>query len=196
MIPMGSRVWFLQSNPKQYDIDAALKTLDRIWWRVPQYTNEIHSGDVAVLWRSGKEAGIVGIGRIVSEPQQHQPHATEEPFVLVDEEGAGDATRALIRVQTVPFIAKEQLRAITEFKQHQIVVAPMGTVFPVSDIEWTALSKFLPQPPEVIEDAGGALPAVFAWRQRAKGVLPMPGGYNAGGRQSRLDHGGEIATRR
>jgi predicted RNA-binding protein with PUA-like domain len=175
---MGSRVWFLQSNPKHYDIDAALNTLDRIWWRVPQYTNEIHSGDVAVLWRSGKEAGIVGIGRIVSEPQRHQPHATEEPFVLADEEGAGDATRALIRVQAVPFIAKEKLRAITEFQQHQIVVAPMGTVFPVSDTEWTALSKFLPQPPEVMEEAGGALPAAFAWSQRAKGVLQMPGGYD------------------
>ena len=55
----------LQANPKQYDIDAALGALDRIWWRVPQYTNEIRTGDVAVLWRSGKKAGIIGLGRVI-----------------------------------------------------------------------------------------------------------------------------------
>jgi predicted RNA-binding protein with PUA-like domain len=174
---MEIRVWFFQSNPKHYDIDAALSTLDRIWWRVPQYTNEIHVGDVAVLWRSGKKAGIIGLGRVVSEPQRHPAETAEKPFVLADEEGAEDVTRALIRVQPVPFITKEQVLAITELRQHQMVVAPMGTVFPVSDTEWTALSKFLPQPPEVVEAAGSALPPGFAWSQRAKGVLQMPGGY-------------------
>lgn len=108
---MEMRVWFLQSNPAHYDIDTALSVLDRIWWRVPQYTNEIHTDDVAVLWRSGKNAGIVGIGRIIADPQQHPADAAEEPFVLTEEEGAEDATRALIRVQAVHFIAKDKVRA-------------------------------------------------------------------------------------
>ena len=78
MIFMETRVWFFQSNPSHYDIDTALSVLDRIWWRVPQYTNEIHTGDVAVLWRSGKKAGIVGIGRVIADPQQHPADAAEK----------------------------------------------------------------------------------------------------------------------
>jgi hypothetical protein len=178
MIFMETRVWFFQANPTHYDIDAALGTLGRIWWRVPQYTNEIRVGDVAVLWRSGKKAGIVGLGRVVADPQLHSIDAAEKLFALIDEESAEDVTRALIRVQAVPFIAKEQVRAMADFRQHQIVVAPMGTVFPISGTQWTALGKLLPEPPEVVEGAGSALPPEFAWSQRSKGVLQMPGGYS------------------
>jgi EVE domain len=173
-----TRAWFFQSNPAHYDIDAALGVLDRIWWRVPQYTNEIHAGDVAVLWRSGKKAGIVGIGRVIADPQQHPADTAEKPFVLADEEGAEDTTRALIRLKAVPFIAKDQIRAIAALRQHQMVIAPMGTVFPISSGEWAALEELLPRPPEVVEGAGSALPPGFAWSQRAKGVLQMPGGYS------------------
>jgi hypothetical protein len=175
---MESRAWFFQANPKYYDIDAALSTLDRIWWRAPQYTNEIHVGDVVALWRSGKNAGIVGLGRVVAEPQWHAMGETEKPFVLSDEEGADDVTCALIRVEAIPFVAKEKVQAVAGFQKHQIVVAPMGTVFPISAAEWEALSGFLPQPPEVAEEARSALPPGFAWSQRTKGVLQMPGGYS------------------
>ena len=173
-----TRAWFFQSNPAHYDIDAALSVLDSIWWRVPQYTNEIHTGDVAVLWRSGKKAGIVGIGRVIADPQQHPADTAEKPFVLTDEEGVQDTTRALIRLQAVPFIAKDQVRAIAALRQHQIVIAPMGTAFPISSGEWAALEELLPHPPEAVEGAGSALPPGFAWSQRAKGVLQMPGGYS------------------
>lgn len=175
---METQAWFFQSNPMHYDINAALGTLDRIWWRVPQHTSSIHIGDVVVLWRSGKEAGIIGVGRVITEPQQHPIDAAEKSLVLTDDEGAEGVTRTLIRIQPVPFITKEQVRAIPELQQHQVVVAPMGTVFPLSATEWAALSKFLPQPPKVVEGVGSALPPGFAWPQRAKGVLQMPGGYN------------------
>jgi predicted RNA-binding protein with PUA-like domain len=173
-----ARVWFLQANPKHYDIDAALGALDRIWWRVPQYTGEIHIGDVAVVWRSGKDAGIVGIGRVASEPQLRQSDSAERPFAFTTDEEIGDTTRVLVRVIPVPPIPKEKVRAIPALQQHQIVVAPMGTVFPLSADEWAALRPLLPAAPEMLEGEASALPPAFAWSQRAKGVLPMPGGYN------------------
>jgi hypothetical protein len=172
------RVWFLQANPKQYDIDSALGFLDRIWWRVPQYTSEIHVGDVVVLWRSGAEAGIVGVGRVVAEPRLQAMEPAEKQFVLSEEESSDDATRALLHLRSTPFVGKDQVRAIPQFHEHQMVRAPMGTVFAVSDAQWAALSAMLPAPPEPMEDPGGALPPAFGWPQRAKGVLPMPGGYN------------------
>ncbi|GAB3864424.1 hypothetical protein GCM10029963_74810 [Micromonospora andamanensis] len=172
------RVWFFQSNPRLYDIDAALAALDRIWWRVPQYTGEVHVGDVAVLWRSGKDAGIVGLGRVVADPRLRPMDPAEKSFVLAQEEGADNVTRALLRVQAVPFVAKERVRAIAGFQQHPLLVAPRGTVFPVEKDDWRALSELLPDPPGLVPAEKGALPAAFAWPQRAKGVLPMPGGYN------------------
>lgn len=178
MIFVDGRVWFLQANPAQYDIDSALRALDRIWWRVPQHTSEIGTGDIAVLWRSGRVAGIVGIGRVCSDPGQHQSDSAERSFILAEEEAAADVTRVLVRVKPVPFVSKEQVRAIVEMERHQIIVAPMGTVFPASAVEWVALGSLLPDPPELAADTGTALPAVFAWSQRSKGVLPMPGGYN------------------
>jgi predicted RNA-binding protein with PUA-like domain len=171
------RVWFFQSNPKYYDVDAALASVDRIWWRVPQYTGEIRSGDVVALWRSGKNAGIVGLGRVVAEPQLRAMDPAEKSFVLADEEAADNVTRALVRVTAVPFVTKERVRAVAKLQHHQVVVAPMGTVFPVSTDEWAALSPLLPAPPGPVAAEKSALPPVFAWPQRAKGVLPMPGGY-------------------
>jgi hypothetical protein len=168
----------LAANPAQYDIDAALIALDRIWWRVPQHTSEIHVGDVAILWRSGRQAGVVGLGRVCSDPALHQGDPAERSFVLAEEEAAADATRALVRARSVPFVSKDQVRALPDLERHQIVLAPMGTVFAVSEVEWAALQSLLPEPPELLAESGTALPAIFAWPQRAKGVLPMPGGYN------------------
>lgn len=173
-----ARVWFFQSNPKLYDLGRALTALDRIWWRVPKYTGEVHAGDIVVLWRSGKDAGIVGLGRVVAEPQLRPMDSGEKTFVLAPEEGADNVTRALVRVTAVPFFPKARVQAVAELRDHQVVVAPRGTVFPVSPDEWAALSAFLPTPPNVTAAEGSALPPTFAWPQRAKGVLPMPGGYS------------------
>jgi 5-methylcytosine-specific restriction enzyme B len=64
-----SRAWFFQANPKLYDIDGALAGLDHIWWRVPQYASQLRVGDVALIWRSGADAGVVRVGRVTTEPQ-------------------------------------------------------------------------------------------------------------------------------
>ena len=130
------------------------------------------------LWRSGPDAGIVGVGRVLSEPQLHPTlDVAEQRFVLSEEEGTSEATRVLVHVRPCAFVAKDDLRTIPELQGHQIITAPMGTVFPISDLGWDALRRVLPPVPEVLAEPRGALPQVFAWAQRAKGVLPMPGGY-------------------
>jgi hypothetical protein len=53
----------LQTNPKLYDIDGALRAREIIYWRIPQHTGEVEASDRALIWRSGKEAGFVGWGR-------------------------------------------------------------------------------------------------------------------------------------
>ena len=173
-----TNAWFLQANPSQYDIDSALIELKEIWWRVPQHTSEIHVGDEVAIWRSGKEAGIVGVGRIASEPQLHQDPSGNQTYALATDDLEGVTTRALVVVKKAPFVSKEQLREMPILRDHQIIRAPMGTVFPISSDEWLGLSELLPAPPDAAEVAAMALPLAFAWHQRSKGVLPMPGGYD------------------
>ncbi len=191
-----SRAWIFQANPQQYNIDRALETLDRIWWRVPQHTHEIHIGDVAVLWRSGRAAGIIGVGRIASEPQHRKTEDLEREFghspsrirsssqtshlenkQLASDEGE-DSTRALVLVRQTRFLPKDQLKNMPAFREHQIIRAPLGTVFPLSDPQWETLEDYVEAPPDLIDEPGNPLPLVFAWGQRAKASQSLPGGHD------------------
>ena len=173
-----SRAWFLQANPKMYDIDGALAALEQIWWRVPQYTSEVHVGDVVVLWRSGPNAGVVGVGRVVGEPQLLAEPEPDEAAFMLDAADWGATTQARIRVRATPFVTKERVAALSSFEEHPIVVAPMGTVFAIEEHAWTELARLVAEPPPAEGAAAIDLPRAFHWRERAKGVLPMPGGYD------------------
>jgi predicted RNA-binding protein with PUA-like domain len=173
-----SRVWILQANPKQFDIDAALSALGEIWWRVPQYTADVHANDIAVMWRSGKESGIVGVGRIVTDPQQRAFDPAELSFLRNPEESVDDATRVLVRFRRCDLIPKDVVKALDGLSDHPIVVAPMGTVFPLTEVQWAALEPLLPTIFAATSEALPELPPSFAWAQRTKGVAPMPGGYS------------------
>ena len=66
-----SRAWILQANPKLYDIDAALQARPVIYWRTPQYTDQVKEGDRVLIWRAGKEAGFVGWGIVRADPRRY-----------------------------------------------------------------------------------------------------------------------------
>lgn len=172
-----ARAWIFQANPDLYDIDRALERLDTIRWRVPQYTSEIRPGDVAALWRSGAESGIIGVARVMGAPTQSAKDEQEDPFALT-EDAPDVTTRVELRVGPAPYVSKEQVAGVPEMQGHQILVAPMGTVFPLSDAQWGALAPLVPDPPVGDDRAAGMLPTIFAWEQRSKSVNPLPGGVD------------------
>ncbi len=133
----------------------------------------LSSCGAAVRMPESSESGELGLSRSCIQRLMW----AEQRFVLSEEEGTSEATRVLVHVRPCAFVAKDDLRTIPELQGHQIITAPMGTVFPISDLGWDALRRVLPPVPEVLAEPRGALPQVFAWAQRAKGVLPMPGGY-------------------
>jgi hypothetical protein len=174
--------WILQANPDRYDVESAMQTLPVIHWRVPQHTSEIHPGDRLVIWRSGAEAGIVARGIVQSPPAQMSGAAYEGEFSVDNEDET--TTRTRITLQAVPFVPKDSVAALEEMREHQIITAPMGTVFPLTPAQWDALETLLPDehPPsnraelgeQSSADATG-LPAPFAWDDRYKSVTPLPG---------------------
>lgn len=170
--------WIFQANPKAYDIDAALGELTEIWWRAPQYTAELRPGEPAAIWRSGKEAAVVAVGRLASEPQHVRMSPNERRFIRGESEDHDDATRVLIRVRRCDAVPKDAVAALPQFADHAIIRAPMGTVFAVSDAQWSVLANLLPSPPSVEDGELGRVPEVFSWAQRTKSVHPLPGGYD------------------
>lgn len=173
--------WIFQANPKHYDIVGALEQLDEIAWRVPQYTGDIRIDDGVFLWRSGKEASIVGVGTVATAPAIRATLERERPFVLdVASEGGAD-TRVVVRVAPIRPISKAEVKAIPEMARHQICVAPMGTVFPLDEDQRSALRKRADATFPHAPSAGGeerALPSPFSWGDRLKDVYPLPGGYD------------------
>jgi hypothetical protein len=51
-----ARTWILQTNPKLYDIDAALQERTVIYWRIAQHFEHVKEGDRALIWRAGRGA--------------------------------------------------------------------------------------------------------------------------------------------
>lgn len=170
--------WIFQANPKAYDIDAAVDALSEIWWRAPQYTAELRPGDPVAIWKSGKDAGVVAVGRIASEPRVVPMSPDEQRFITAESEDDNDSTRVLIRLERCEAVSKDIVGALPELAEHQIIRAPMGTVFSLDELQWTALSRLLPAPPIADETDRGVVPEPLAWAQRNKSVHPLPGGYD------------------
>jgi hypothetical protein len=173
--------WFLQANPERYDIVGALASLRLINWRVPQHTAEIHPGDVVLIWRSNPDAGIVGVGRVLEAPRAMARLEEETPFARTGEEVDEVTTRAPVEVHAIPFVPKERVAALPSFAGHPIITAPLVTVYPIDLSQWEDLQTLLPRPLTFDQEAEllspEDLPAPFAWRQRRKGMSPLPGGY-------------------
>lgn len=171
--------WIFQANPRHYDITGALDRLSEIAWRVPQYTGDIRPGDGVFLWRSGKEAGIVGIGTVASPPLLRGTGESERPFVVDAEAEVREETRVTVRVAAVGFVDKAEVAALPELADHQICVAPMGTVFPLTDRQSQLLRTRVGAPFPAVDDQGDvAWPGVFSWKDRRKDAYPLPGGYD------------------
>lgn len=63
-----ANTYIFQGNPKHYDMDTYLATHPYIYWRCTSYKDKIQIGDKAILWRAGKDAGMIAIGEIVEAP--------------------------------------------------------------------------------------------------------------------------------
>lgn len=131
----------LQANPKLYDIDAALRHQPVIYWRIPQYTDRVEKGDLALIWRDGQDAGFVGWGVFYTAPVRYDRSAAPDRFWKGGLADDPNVYRAPVRVWTGDHIAKSEVAA--KLPSHRIVTAPMGTVFPLNSDDLAALQPLL-----------------------------------------------------
>lgn len=160
-------VWLFQANPERYrqgEPDAYLLK-ERVrtvqvgqedYWRVTRFEKEMRPGDKVILWQGGqdsygKDAGIYAFGELSSAPE-HSPGGdvrTED----TDEASASAGWRVrFVYTRLCPEpIPRSHLREHPILQQMQILKAPQGTNFRVTQEEWTALQHMISQPPKAFD---------------------------------------------
>src|SRR5262249_3502639 len=62
--------WVFKVNPEHFDLARALAVLPTLQWVARQSFKQIRPGDTVRLWQSGREAGVLARGRILTEPAE------------------------------------------------------------------------------------------------------------------------------
>ena len=131
--------WLFHANPARFPVfEQLLDGQMEVQRCVTQHRADISTGDGAVLWLSGKAAGVYAIGEVVGEPAD-----------VVADEGAVQAVRpptsvsCLLRwsdVRPHDPISKHELLASGRFAAARIIRQPMaGNPLRLTEGEWEAV---------------------------------------------------------
>jgi len=141
-------VWVFQANPNRFDIFNALSDpeVQRHRWQVNQNINKIKKGDIALIWMSGKEAGIYAVAEIASDPSIMGEPPTEEKYWLSNEDKGVQRLRVELINKTILInnpVYRHELKAIEALKNLSILRVAQGTNFPVSTAEWYVIKELI-----------------------------------------------------
>ena len=139
-------VWIFQANPNKFNVISALtdKAVDS--WRVENYKNEIKNGDMAIIWVSGKYAGIYAIAEITSDPRFMSISSKSEKYWFDQGLKKDSVYRADLKItkNLVNFpIPRKCLLYIPGLKQLSILNFARKTNFPVTKSEWEIMKKLI-----------------------------------------------------
>ena len=145
-LPFAERIWIFQCNPEKYRIEEALvdeKVKIGFHWKVKQHKNEIKKGDIGIIWRSGKLAGILAITELISDPGEFIESDEEKYYWndLTNENGFQFRVKMKVIRNLEKPLTKEKIKAITGLQDLSVVKMPRGTNFPVTTEEWEILKK-------------------------------------------------------
>lgn len=143
-----ANVWVFQGNPARYDVFNALSdpNVQQHHWLVNQHVNKIKKGDMALIWMSGKEAGIYAVAEIASDPSIMGESPAEEKYWLSNEDKGVERLRVALINKIVLInspVFRNELKAVEELKNFSILRLPQGTNFPVSATEWHVIKELI-----------------------------------------------------
>ena len=148
-IPVGKTVWIFQANPEKYKILEALKDPSVgsiIHWNVKQYANEIHIGDIALMWLSGKEAGVYFIAEIVTMPTMLLEPVSESIYWVDKSEKIEKKLSVKLNILedlSENPVLRTNLKKIEKTENLSIIKQPRGTNFKVTNEEWEVLHDLI-----------------------------------------------------
>ena len=146
----GQKVWIFQANPERYDIQNLLaeEDLTEDMWLVSRYKKQIKSGDIGLIWISGKEAGIYAVVDVIDDPKEMYDSEKYTKY-WVDE---ADKHQKKLRVKMMyrlklinnP-VPREELKNTPGLQNLEILKQAQGTNFRVSEQEWPLILNLIKQ---------------------------------------------------
>jgi predicted RNA-binding protein with PUA-like domain len=141
--------WLLQCNESHWRIrdfftDGRTGTV----WTIRRHRDQIAAGDDVGVWLSGKQGGVVAIGRVTGEPCHGTATEADERYWTGTHDHATE--RWLVPVEfsrhflDAP-IRRDTLTADHRFAKSLILRVPRGAnPFPVAADEWAAITDRVP----------------------------------------------------
>jgi len=115
------KVWIFQGNPLIYRVYEALcdESLKEDTWLVSHYRDEIHIGDIALIWKARNASGIYAVGEITSNPQVMNELPESSKYWINESDKGKKALRVIIiyklRLRLTNALFKNELSRIKEF---------------------------------------------------------------------------------
>jgi hypothetical protein len=138
--------WIFQANPSLYDIHQSLKVEAKDLWGCVQYATKIRAGDRALIWISGKRAGIYAVGTVLSDPMFRPDSSIGMKYWSNPADGHKPRPRAWVKYEKVLIdnpLLKKYLLWDPDLSNLSILGNPRGTNFKVSGSEWVVLETWL-----------------------------------------------------
>lgn len=128
--------WLFQANPKLYRVRAALhhfKTTSRhTTWLVNTHKLEILAGDEVFFWEAGSQAGLVGWGKIETDPEKGPIGPEEMQFILLRAKFDGFRLRVRITVEGECYRSRSELSGKPPFSNwNPVARGVQGTNFAI-----------------------------------------------------------------
>ena len=166
--------WIYQGNPKEYDIDGYLATHPYIYWYSPNHKNEVKVGDDVFLWRAGKNAGLVAIGKITESPVPlkdvkfpeflgNSLWTKDDSIPNPEELKVGIKILETRLSESNGMLTRKSLQTDSIINGHRIIKNPNGTIFKLEESRGDHLVKIwginlpdvelssLPYDPKIVE---------------------------------------------
>jgi len=141
-------IWIFQANPNRYDILNALSdpAVQQYHWQVNQNKREIKKGDIALIWMSGKEAGIYAVAEIASDPSIMVEPSSEQKYWMSSDDKGDKRLRVELINKAILInnpVYRHALKEIEQLKNLSILRVAQGTNFPVTLDEWSVIKNLI-----------------------------------------------------
>jgi predicted RNA-binding protein with PUA-like domain len=134
--------WIFKANPKLYRIDERLQNEEpNTTWKITRYKDQIHTGDLAFIWRTGNPPAICALMKIDAEPEEMEEIEIERPYYIEPE------FEKILRVRgrfiwRFPLISSKELKETPGLQSLSVFSGfKQGTNFKVSHDEGKILLK-------------------------------------------------------
>ena len=109
--------WIFKCNPTHYDFDKRMEDCEpKTTWQITRYADEIHSGDLAFIWKTGKDRGIYAVMAIDENPKEMEEFEHENRYNIPPDYGVKlrVAGRFVKRIKGIPSAELKDMKQLEQ----------------------------------------------------------------------------------